>query len=295
MTGAERGLMLLCCRLSDPKANVLTNAQYHALEGCIRALPRENGERMLTESDLRFMGLAPEMADRIMALLDREAELDTYLARAARYDITPVTRASADYPDVLEEKLGSSAPPVLFCRGETRFFRRRFAALVGSRELTAEGRAFAEQVGQAAAKDGYTLVSGGAHGADRAAQASCLAAGGSVIVFTPENLCEAQENRQMLYVSEGGFEEEFSAARALARNRLIHALADLTFVAQCGAGKGGTWRGTSDNLRRGWSPVFVHDDGSEGARMLADLGAQPVREVTSVEALRPRTLTEWDE
>ena len=295
MTGAERGLLLLCCKLGDAEAKVLTTAQYHALEGCIRALKREDENRMLTESDLRFMGLAPELADRIMALLDREAQLDAYLARAARYDVTPVTRASSDYPDTLEGKLGSSAPPVLFCRGNPRFLRGRFAALVGSRELAQGGRDFAEQVGQAAAKDGFTLVSGGAHGADRAAQAACLAAKGNVVVFTPENLCEAQENRQMLFVSEGGFDEEFSAARALARNRLIHALADLTFVAQCGAGKGGTWRGTSDNLHRGWSPVFVHDDGSEGAKMLASLGARPVKEVSSVEALRPRTLTDTDE
>ena len=89
----------------------------------------------------------------------------------------------------------------------------------------------------------------------------------------------------MLYLSEGGWTLPFSAVRALSRNRLIHAMGEKTLVAQTGFGSGGTWNGTLENLRHGWSPVFVHADGSEGALALIARGAEPVRELHTLEAL----------
>ena len=63
-----------------------------------------------------------------------------------------------------------------------------------------------------------------------------------------------------------------------------------TLVAQCRAGAGGTWDGTTENLRRGWSPVFVHDDGSEGAQALIARGAVPVRTLSGLDDLQPAQL-----
>ena len=72
---------------------------------------------------------------------------------------------------------------------------------------------------------------------------------------------------------EEGFDLQFSAARALQRNRIIHSFSEKTFVAQCSLGKGGTWSGTADNLRKGWSQVICYDDGSDASRELACMGA----------------------
>ena len=77
-----------------------------------------------------------------------------------------------------------------------------------------------------------------------------------------------------LYLSEDGFSEEFSAQRALSRNRCIHTLGIKTFVAQTSFKTGGTWDGTVKNLRFGWSGVYCYDDGSEGMELLGDMGAQ---------------------
>ena len=63
-----------------------------------------------------------------------------------------------------------------------------------------------------------------------------------------------------------------------------------TLVAQCRAGAGGTWDGTTENLRRGWSPVFVSDDGSEGAQALIARGAVPVRTLSGLDDLQPAQL-----
>ena len=45
-----------------------------------------------------------------------------------------------------------------------------------------------------------------------------------------------------------------------------------------------------ENLRRGWSPVFVSDDGSEGAQALIARGAVPVRTLSGLDDLQPAQL-----
>ena len=90
--------------------------------------------------------------------------------------------------------------------------------------------------------------------------------------------------------AEQGYDLPFSAQRALSRNHFIHAMGEKTLVAQCRAGAGGTWDGTTENLRRGWSPVFVSDDGSEGAQALIARGAVPVRTLSGLDDLQPAQL-----
>ena len=56
------------------------------------------------------------------------------------------------------------------------------------------------------------------------------------------------------------------------------------------AGTGGTWDGTTENLKRGWSPVFVNADGSESAEALIARGAVPVRTLSGLDELQPAQL-----
>ena len=74
---------------------------------------------------------------------------------------------------------------------------------------------------------------------------------------------------KVLYLSEEGFDLEFSSLRALSRNRCIHALGIAAIAAQCSLRTGGTWDGSVKNLRFGWSPLYVFDDGSESAKLLS--------------------------
>ena len=129
-------------------------------------------------------------------------------------------------------------------------------------------------MGRQAALQGYTLVSGNARGADKAAQNACLNAGGRVISVVADSLASHKAQKNMLFLSEDSFDEEFSAQRAISRNRVIHSLGLKTFVAQSDLGKGGTWDGTVKNLRFGWSSVYCFDDGSEAAAQLMQMGAE---------------------
>ena len=99
----------------------------------------------------------------------------------------------------------------------------------------------------------------------------------------------AQEN--VLYLSEDSFDLPFSSIRAHSRNRVIHALGEKTFVAQCNFGAGGTWDGTAKNLQKNWSPVFCFADGSAAVAELVELGAAAVdqEQLADFAALQPAT------
>ena len=92
-----------------------------------------------------------------------------------------------------------------------------------------------------------------------------------------DELCRQSLRENMLYLSEDGFDEPFSAQRALSRNRVIHTLGLKTFVVQTSVRMGGTWDGTVKNLQKGWSDVYCFRDGSEGMALLEQMGAEQIR------------------
>ena len=78
----------------------------------------------------------------------------------------------------------------------------------------------------------------------------------------------------MLYLSEEDYDMPFSPFRALHRNRVIHALGQGVLVAQSHFEQGGSWKGTRENLRCRWTPVFGFQDGSEAMAALQGMGAE---------------------
>lgn len=274
-------------------AGALSLAQARELSRRARAagIGEEDPFRDVTVKDVRRLGYSEYEAGHIVSLLGRERQLDGYLLAAEKADVAVITRLDARFPQRLREQLGARCPAALFCRGDLRLLQRPCISVVGSRHLAQPGAQFAAQAGRLAAREGFTLCSGDAMGADRTAQEACLSNGGSVLIFPATELvyCPVREN--VLYAAEGGFELGFSAQRALGRNRFIHAMGEKTLVAQTSFGKGGTWNGSLDNLQHEYSPLFVFDDGSEGARALCARGATPVQALTSLQALTPAQLS----
>ncbi|MBQ3504680.1 MAG: DNA-protecting protein DprA [Oscillospiraceae bacterium] len=273
MRGPERGFLLLTSHLGDPERRPLTTAQLRMLTDRMRHAPRKQEDRELTLSDLKELGLCSDLAQRALELLGDEKQLDYYLGKGIRHGCLPVTKLNFRYPKLLKDRLGLDTPGVLWTKGNPDFLHTPAIALVGSRELGVPNREFAEAVGYTAAEQGLTLVSGNARGADKTAQDACLRAGGRVISIVADSLLAHREKKNVLYVSEDDFDSEFSAQRALSRNRCIHALGQMVFVAQSGLQTGGTWDGTAKNLRFGWSSVVCFRDGSEASRRLEEMGA----------------------
>ena len=273
MNPRERGFLLLTSQLGDPQRKPLTAAQMRILAERMGQLERPGEDRDLCLKDLYALGYNREMSQRILALLSQEEELDYYLERGKRAGCVPITRVNPQYPLILRQRLGLDSPGCLWVKGDMSILNMPAVALVGSRDLQEPNRVFAETVGTLAAEQAIALVSGNARGADRAAQNAALKAGGKVISFVADELAKQPVRENTLYISEDNFDAPFSTQRALSRNRCIHALGRMVFVAQSDHGKGGTWDGTVKNLRYGWSPVACYRDGSKASTQLEQMGA----------------------
>lgn len=293
MNAREQGFLLLTSHLGDPERKVLTQAQLRNLFLRVQAGDMPKQDRELTCEDVMGLGYDREMAARILELLSQQEQLDWYLKQAAKAGCIPVSRISEQYPLVLRKRLGVDCPGCLWMKGDPALLKKPAISLVGSRALRAENAAFAREVGRQAARQGYILVSGNAKGADQTAQNACLEAGGQVISIIADSLSDYPTDDRILYISEDGFDLSFSGLRALSRNRLIHAMGQLTLVAQCNFEKGGTWDGTKNNLKKGYSPVFCFRDGSRGIGVLIDRGATPVtvEQLANFAVLQPRQVS----
>lgn len=297
MNAREQGFLLLTSQLGDPDRKPLSVAQLRTLAARVRAMaaPEDNSE--LTAGHLTALGYSGEMAKRILTLLSQQEELEYYLRKGRQAGCVPLTRVSADYPAAVRRRLGQDSPGCLWTKGDPSVLDMPRIALVGSRDLNEPNRRFAEDAGRQAALQGYALVSGNARGADKTAQEACLEAGGSVIAVVADRLESHRSKERVLYISEDDFDAAFSSLRALSRNRVIHCLADKTLVAQCTLRRGGTWDGTTRNLRFGWNDVFCFDDGSEAACQLEQLGATTVsvEKLGNIGVLQGKTIHFFDQ
>jgi DNA processing protein len=113
----------------------------------------------------------PGRAIRIATVADIERELATATAQGARF----LCRDEAGYPPLLREI--DSAPAVIAVRGQAAVLGRPAIAIVGSRNASAAGLAFAERLARGLAQAGYVIVSGFARGIDSRAHRASLATG----------------------------------------------------------------------------------------------------------------------
>lgn len=274
MTAGERGFLLLTAFLGDPDTKPLTLAQFRKLAQKARMMQPPETDRELVVDDIVQLSLEPGIAERVVGLLQRESQLDWYLEKARKKGVTPITRISAEYPVGLHRSLGLDAPGALWCLGDLSILKMPRISVVGSRDLCKENETFAWEAGKQAALQGYALVSGNARGADKAAQEGCLAHGGKVISIVADTLETKTQTDSVLYISETGFDLPFSSYRALQRNRIIHAISSRTLIAQCSHSAGGTWEGTVENLRHGYSQVLCYHDTTDAMSKLVDMGGQ---------------------
>ncbi len=273
MNPRELGFLLLTSSLGDPGRKPLTTAQFRELTARVRNMRKPEEDRNIIAEDLILLGYDRDTATRILSLLSQKALASRYVQRGAEKGCFPLVRLNDNYPAVLRTKLGMDAPGTLWIKGDITLLFEKAVSLVGSRDLREDNFSFAREAGRQAALQGYVLISGNARGADRAAQEACLENGGKVICVVADELCSQPDNVDILYISEDGYDLPFSAQRALQRNRIIHCLGQRVLVAQSNLGKGGTWSGTTKNLRNNWTPVCCYDDGSEANRELNRQGA----------------------
>lgn len=268
------GYLLLCSHLGNPQRKPLTTAQARVLLQRVQAHGPWKENRDLSFGDLVALGYPEEFSRHIVSLLGETELLEHYLQKGKARKCVPITRLDSRYPSQIWRKLGPDSPGCLWAKGDLGLLDGPMISLVGCRTLETQNRFFAKEAGGEAARQGYVLVSGNAPGADRTAQRACWRLEGKVICVVADALHSHLEAPNVLYLSEEDFDAPFSPFRALHRNRLIHTLGRCVLVAQVRPERGGTWNGTSQNLKSGWTPVFGFQDGSDGMKALENQGAE---------------------
>lgn len=213
-------------------------------------------------------------AARIAGLMRRGGALALALEKWQRAGLWLLTPSDSEYPARLRERLRREAPPVLFGCGSRRLLNRGGVAVVGSRGATDADLSFAIDLGAQAARQGLSIVSGGARGIDEAAMSGALTAEGTVVGVLADGLLRAATSRRyrdhligndLTLVSPFNPEAGFDVGNAMARNRHIYCLADAAIVVASSREKGGTWNGAVENLRRNWVPLWVKPQSMEAS------------------------------
>jgi predicted Rossmann fold nucleotide-binding protein DprA/Smf involved in DNA uptake len=192
----------------------------------------------------------------------------------------------AEYPPTLRYKLGDAAPVLLHGFGDPRLLRAAGLAIVGSRHTNEALLQQAYAIASRCASHGENVISGGARGVDSSAMKGALEEGGTCVGVLAADLARTATSHtlrdylltdKLCLVSPYHPQAGFTAGNAMGRNKIIYALAEFALVIASDMGKGGTWAGALENLRAGWTPLFVYtgNDAPEGNIALRDAGAYP--------------------
>ncbi len=215
----------------------------------LRLIRSENiGPRTFRELINRFGGARgalealPELArktlrGRTIRIADRDEvlrEIDAATAMGVRF----VTTGDPDYPPLLRQI--HDAPPILSIRGDAAVGQRSGVALVGSRNASSAGLAFAERLARSLGLADHVVVSGLARGIDAIAHRASLETGTIAVLAGGQARPYPAENERLvaeiaargLVVSEMPIEWEPRGRDFPRRNRIISGLSRATVVVE---------------------------------------------------------------
>ena len=284
LTDDTKATVLLCAVLGkDQTAKPLTQSEYNTL---VRGLVANNlrpADLLQKENVIVVVKDSGLDCDRVEMLLGRGVQLGFALEEWQRSGIWIVSRSDVDYPSRMKDHLKDKAPPLFFGVGDKSLLTGGGVAIVGSRKVDSEGEAFTRKAAELCVANRMEVVSGGAKGVDQIAMNTALDAGGIAIGVLAENLLRKSLDRtarnaiadgRLLLISPYHPNASFSVGTAMARNKLIYAMADFGLVVQCEYKTGGTWAGAEEELKRDNAhPVFVRKSKVKGNCRLMELGA----------------------
>ncbi len=290
-TDDSKAVIALTTRLGNTRHPSLSPTRWHELSAILVG----NG---LSPADLfdpqleveQIPGIRPETAASIRGLLLDASAATVAAGELGRKGIWTLTIADDDYPQTFVDRLGRTSPPVIFGAGDRSLLTGEGVAIVGSRNVMAEGGEAAQQIAAAAVALSRPVVSGGARGVDQLAMNAAYQAGGLVIGVLADSIQGRIRNSDILRALDAGTtclitqqapSAGFSAGAAMSRNKLVYALSALTVVIATDEGSGGTWAGATEALKNsnGIVAVWRGDGEGSGNTALEQLGAIPIRSV----------------
>jgi len=289
LTNDAKSILLLCGRFrKNDAAKPFSLREYNRLTDWMldkRIRPAD----LLAAGKTQLLETLPREIndDRVKRLLERGAAMALAIDKWTSIGVWVICRSDEDYPVRLKQHLKKQAPAILYGVGHAGLLRRGGLAVVGSRNVDNTGEQFTRLAVAACSKQGIPIVSGGARGVDQVAMLEGLHAGGTAVGVLADSLLKSAvakkyrdgiREQRMVLVSAFSPDAHFNVGNAMGRNKHIYALADFGLIISAEMGKGGTWAGATEELKRPDArPVFVRDEPTapEGNRALMKMGAQP--------------------
>lgn len=216
----------------------------------------------------------PEYASKIINLLKERGKLPIIIENLKNKGIQIICRSDGEYPQRLLQLLGKLAPPIFFYAGKISLLTNDSIGFVGSRDADDSALDFTRSMASRCAKEGITVVSGGARGVDQTAMNAALKNGGTAIGFLSDSMelvlrnpdwRKAVIDGRLLLLSSQLPGDRFTVWAAMGRNKYIYAQSRCTVVVASTFNKGGTWEGAKENIKFGWVPMYVRDIGNSNS------------------------------
>lgn len=279
--------LLVGSRVSN-KTRPLTTSDYNKLARRLLESGKEPADLLVTGGISLFSDSNPDFDIEIInSLLERGFLLSQAIEHWTARSIWVVSRADAEYPQRLKERLGANTPPVLYGCGNRELLENGGLAVVGSRHTNEDLIEYAQNIGSLSAASGISIISGAAIGVDQAAMHGALRKQGTSVGVLSSDLAREAVNReqremlmedQLVLVSPFDPRGGFNVGNAMQRNKLIYALADAGLVIDSSNGKGGTWAGAIEQLNKlHLVKIYIRSQGeiSPGLQALRKKGAHP--------------------
>ena len=289
MTNDAKTILLLCGRFGkNDVAKPFSLREYNRLTDWMLDIKIRPAD-LLTGRQSQLLETLPREIDgeRVKRLLGRGAAMALAIDKWISSGVWVICRSDVEYPVRLKQHLKKQAPPILYGVGNAGLLQMGGLAVVGSRNVDNQGEQFTRLAVAACSKQGIPIVSGGARGVDQVAMLEGLHEGGTVVGVLADSLLKSAvakkyrdgiREKRLVLVSAFSPEARFNVGNAMGRNKHIYALADFGLIISAEEGKGGTWAGATEELKRPDArPVFVRDEPTApgGNRALIKLGAQP--------------------
>lgn len=187
------------------------------------------------------LDISEEEAYRIYTLLNRSVQLSYTIENHLRQGVEVVTCYDDEYPQRIKRRMVDAAPPVFYRCGNYELLNHPMLAIVGISgvKTTPEVRDSVETLVRNAVRLGYTILTGGELGVSRVAMNMAIEYGGTLVEVLggdminhihEDGIAELLATNRAAVVSLEHPEALFTVSHAIARNKMMFALAEAAFV-----------------------------------------------------------------
>lgn len=187
------------------------------------------------------LDVSEEEAYRIYTLLNRSVQLSYTIENYLRKGVEVITCYDDEYPQRVKRRMDEAAPPVFYRCGNAELLQKPMLALIGISgvKTTPEVRDSVETLVRNAIRSGYGILTGGELGVSRVAMNMTMEYGGTLVeVLGGDMLNHIHEDgiAELLAMGRAAVlslehpEALFTVSHAIARNKVIFALSEASFV-----------------------------------------------------------------